>query len=143
MNHSSSDSWCRAIGMINLLIWFVGGIVLESFHGLKAAFYLEDALRRQMWTLAHAHGTILSVICLVLAQFVPTTRVAGQAARRIDRWFAVGACLMPLGFWLGGVVHSEADPGLGILLVPLGGVCAGSAIVMLVVKGWSAPSSTR
>jgi hypothetical protein len=31
-----------------------------------------------------------------------------------------GAILMPLGFFLGGILNSEGDPSLGIALVPLG-----------------------
>lgn len=30
---------------------------------------------------------------------------------------------MPLGFFLGGILNFEGDPSLGILLVPLGGLC--------------------
>ena len=45
------------------------------------------------------------------------------ARRTISRWLRVGALLMPLGFFLGGILNYEGDPSLGILLVPLGGLC--------------------
>jgi hypothetical protein len=41
--------------------------------------------------------------------------------QRIARWLVIGATLMPLGFLLGGILNSEGDPSLGILLVPAGG----------------------
>ena len=42
------------------------------------------------------------------------------------RW---GAVLMPLGFFLGGVLNSEGDPSLGILLVPPGALLLIVALV--------------
>jgi hypothetical protein len=36
---------------------------------------------------------------------------------------------MPIGFFLGGILNSEGDPSLGILLVPLGGLCLLVALV--------------
>jgi hypothetical protein len=45
---------------------------------------------------------------------------------------------MPLGFLLGGVLNSEGDPSLGILLVPAGGVLV---FVALVQAMRSTPSS--
>ena len=45
------------------------GIVLEGLHGLKLGFYLDlsNATRRHMWTLAHAHGTLLGLINIAYA----------------------------------------------------------------------------
>jgi len=37
--------------------------------------------------------------------------------------------LMPLGFFLGGVLNSEGDPSLGILLVPVGALLLVVALV--------------
>lgn len=109
----------------------MSGIALEGANGFKLAAYLEDALRRQMWTLAHAHGTLLSLACLVLAWAGPMASLDAARARRCDRLFAAGAVLLPFGFLLGGVWHSEADPGIGILLVPAGGLLAAAGLVPL------------
>ena len=48
------------------------GVFLETLHGFKAGFYLDasSATRRLMWTLAHAHGTLLSLVHLALAAFL-------------------------------------------------------------------------
>ena len=46
-----------------------------------------------------------------------------KARRSISLWLRVGAATMPLGFFLGGILNFEGDPSLGILLVPIGGVC--------------------
>ena len=123
--------WCRKVGSWGLLAWLLGGVVLEALHGFKLAAYLEDGLRRQMWTLAHAHGTLMSVACLVLAWAGPLAALQSRRARSSDLLFAAGAVLLPLGFLLGGIWHSEADPGIGILLVPAGGLLAACGLGLL------------
>ena len=107
------------------------GLTLEALHAWKVQVYLGSALRRELWTLAHAHGNLLGILCLVFALLAP--RVFGEqrapARRAVERLLAAGAVLMPLGFLLGGVMNSEGDPSLGITLVPLGGALVFVALV--------------
>ncbi|MFQ5492069.1 MAG: hypothetical protein ACE5GE_15235, partial [Phycisphaerae bacterium] len=51
-------------GWWSLLLFVAMGLVLESLHGFKVRFYLDvdNQTRRLMWTLCHAHGTLLAVI---------------------------------------------------------------------------------
>ncbi len=121
-------TWCARTCGWGLFSWLLGGIALEAFNGFKLAPYLEDPIRRQMWTLAHTHGTLLSLVGVVLAWAGPIGSLPPGRARVCDRLFAVGAVLLPLGFVLGGIWHSEADPGIGILLVPAGGLLAAGGI---------------
>jgi hypothetical protein len=74
-----------------------------------------------MWTLAHAHGGMLGILCLVHGCLAPRLLSVRDGARVAAplRWAAV---LMPLGFFAGGVLDHEGDPSLGILLVPCGGI---------------------
>jgi len=120
--------WCRTVGAWGLFVWLSGGIVLEGLNGFKLAHYLEDGMRRDLWTLAHAHGTLLSLACLVLAWAGPLQSLEERRAHWSDRCFAAGAVLLPVGFLLGGAWHSEADPGIGILLVPAGGLLAAAGL---------------
>jgi hypothetical protein len=131
-------TWCGRTGSIGLLAWLAGGIVLEGLHGFKFSVYLEDGMRRQMWTLAHAHGTLLSLASIVLAWAGPLGSLPPARARWCDRLFAAGAVMLPLGFLLGGMWHSEADPGIGILLVPAGGFVAAAGLIAWV----AAPESS-
>jgi hypothetical protein len=50
-----------------LLCFLMLGIVLESLHGFKVGWYLnvDNSTRRLMWTLAHAHGTLLAIVNIV------------------------------------------------------------------------------
>ncbi|MBM4062594.1 MAG: hypothetical protein FJ265_16080 [Planctomycetes bacterium] len=97
------------------------GLTLEALHALKVDVYLGSAMRRELWTLAHAHGNLLGMLCLVFGLFAARLPEA-RAVARLGRVLVAGACLMPLGFLLGGVLNREGDPSPGILLVPLGGL---------------------
>ena len=51
-------------GWWGLLVFLSMGILLEMLHGFKVGAYLDvpNTTRRMMWTLAHAHGTLLSLV---------------------------------------------------------------------------------
>ena len=120
-------------GWLLLAVSLPFGVTLEGLHGFKVQAYLASDMRREMWRLAHAHGTLLGILCLVfaaLAERQVAERIRGSVARQL-RW---GAVLMPLGFFLGGVLNSEGDPSLGILLVPLGALLLVVALVRCAVQ---------
>ena len=107
-------------GWWSLLVFLSLGGALETFHGFKIGWYVDvgNEMRRLMFTLAHAHGTALSLVNIA----------AGLTARHMERsdlrpsvsfsliWAGL---LFPLGFFLGGLVTYGGDPGLGIWLVPI------------------------
>jgi hypothetical protein len=106
-----------------LLCFLVLGIALEGFHALKTGWYLnvDHQTRRLMWTLAHAHGTLIAVLNIVFGASlallsIPNPRTVTFASRCL-----MGAnVLLPAGFFLGGVFSVAGDPGAGIVLVPIG-----------------------
>lgn len=121
------------LGFWLLLIFVPLGLTLEALHALKVPVYLGSALRRELWTLAHAHGNLLGILCLVMAVVGETwlADVARRAAALRDlRWAAV---LMPLGFFAGGVQNYEGDPSYGILLVPVGALFLLLALVRAIL----------
>lgn len=98
------------------------GIVLEALHGFKIGWYLDvgNEMRRLMLSLAHTHGTLLGVINIAAGI---SAKVFGAAVlpSRAAGALKMAAILMPLGFFLGGLVIHDGDPGLGVVLVPIGG----------------------
>lgn len=110
----------RRFGWTALLVWMCAGLLLELFHGLKLGGYLLDPLRRELLTLAHFHGALLSVVNLVYVRWAEAPGLSAAARARASRALIAGSILMPVGFLLGGLQHYEGDPGLGILLAPLG-----------------------
>lgn len=109
-------------GWVLLSIFLPLGLTLEALHALKVPVYLESPMRRELWTLAHAHGNLLGLLCLAFAAVGQRGIPDARARASVSLWLRIGAVLMPLGFFLGGVLNHEGDPSLGILLVPLGGV---------------------
>jgi hypothetical protein len=115
-------------GWLLLAIALPFGVTLEALHGFKVQAYLASEMRREMWRLAHAHGTLLGILCLVFAA-VAETHVPAAIRGRTGAMIRWGAVLMPLGFFLGGILNSEGDPSLGIVLVPAGALLLVVALV--------------
>ena len=120
-----------------LLGFLCMGVVLETLHGFKVGWYLDVAssTRRHMWTLAHAHGTLLAVVNLVFGATVQ--RLPQHARSRLaSHCLLVATVLLPGGFLLGGLFPFSGDPGPGVLLVPVGAVFLALG-VFLVARSWS------
>jgi len=110
----ASQAW------FGLLFWMSMGLLFEGLIGYRSPAYLQDALRRELFRLAHAHGALLSILLLVmnlylLKQLISPPKIAVRALQ-------AGVVLMPFGFLLGGVWHYESDPNFLIFLSPLGGL---------------------
>ncbi|MGY8804371.1 MAG: hypothetical protein ACKVK6_09070 [bacterium] len=121
------------IGWCALLIFLSMGLFLESLHGFKAGFYLDvsSEARRTMWTLSHAHGALISVVNIVFGistTFLPAWPSASRT--RASRCFIGALVLLPLGFFLGGFFIHGGDPGIGVFLVPPGGLLFVAAVFL-------------
>src|SRR5437867_12041836 len=92
-------------GWFSLLVFLTLGVALEVLHAFKVGAYLDvsNSTRRLMWTLAHAHGAILSLVNIGF----------GASLHLLPAWEArlrdfASACLLsatiliPGGFLLGG-----------------------------------------
>jgi hypothetical protein len=111
------------VGWHSLLIFGALGTLLEILHAWKNPAYLGvgNETRRLMWTLAHAHGIGLSLLQI---GFAATLAVMFSALSprlvRASLLLDASTLLMPLGFFLGGAVPYHSDPGIGVILVPIG-----------------------
>ena len=105
-------------------------------HGFKVGWYLKPAFetRRLMWTLGHAHGTLLALLNAVFS--VTILALSGDVGRA-QRWASpciMGASmLLPGGFFLGGIFTYAGDPGIGIFLVPVGAVFLFAGVLLTAV----------
>jgi len=133
-------------GWLSLLVFLTMGAVLEALHGFKVGYYLDVAheTRRHMWTLAHAHGTLLGLVHVALAA-TWAWRPDGRAGRRrvASVCLTSAGLLMPAGFLLGGVFIHAGDPGLGILLVPLGALLLFTAVALVAAGVLADPGEER
>ena len=124
-------------GWCGVLVFLTLGAALEVLHGFKIGFYLDPGskLRREMWTLAHAHGTLLGLLNVAFAAGLPALGSWGAAGLRVASFLLLDAtALIPLGFFLGGLSPTESDPSAGVLLVPLGAVLLFAAVALVVAS---------
>jgi hypothetical protein len=129
------------IGWWGLLVFVALGVALETLHGLKVGGYLDPdrKLRRLLWTLAHAHGTLLSLVNITFALTLDRVGTWGHRRLQLASFLLIDALLLlPAGFFLGGIGHSETDPSPGILLVPVGALALVIAVALI---AWSVPRS--
>ena len=107
-------------GWFGLAGWMVFGLLLEGLLAYKTPAYLNDPQRRELFRLAHSHGSLLSLFLIVAALWAQRS---SPGPRRIVRLaLRCGTVLMPAGFLLAGMWHFESDPGLAIWLVPGGAI---------------------
>ncbi len=112
-------------GWWSLLLFATLGLLLESLQGFKVRAYLDvsNETRRLMWTLAHAHGTLLALVHVIFGLTMRATPPTVMPhLHLISSSLMAASVLLPGGFFLGGIAFYSGDPGLGILLVPVGGV---------------------
>ncbi len=125
-----------ALGWAMVAVFLALGMVLESFHLVKLPLYLEGHLRRELWTLAHAHGTLFGAINVLFGLSACACIAEPERRARAGRLLRTGSLLLPVGFFLGGVGNSEGDPSLFILLVPAGGLLALIALSLTALAAW-------
>ena len=111
------------------------GFALELAHALKLSAYLDVPLRRELLTWAHAHGMGLSLLLLAYA----AVGVVDAASAAAERSLAIGSLLVPLGFLLGSLTLHENDPGVGIVLVPLGALTVLSSLFLVMRAAYRQP----
>ena len=110
-------------GWATLLLFLSVGLILEMLHGFKVSWYLDVGAenRRLRFTLGHSHGALIGLIHLAFSAHAERMKVG--RALSLGSWTLCSATvLLPGGFFLGGVFLLGTDPGLGVLLTPLGGL---------------------
>jgi hypothetical protein len=131
------------LGWWLILAFLSLGIVLEGLHAFKAPWYLDatNEARRLMWTLAHAHGTLLGLLHIAFAAtFFICVRQATGLHAVASKCLTAASLLLPFGFLLGGIYTYGGDPGHGIMLVPVGAVLL---LVAVFVMAWSVSGRRR
>lgn len=122
------------IGWWSLFAFLLLGLLLEALHGLKLGWYLNagNETRRLMFTLAHAHGTLVALVHLAFAALLRHAPNFPDARRQLaSRCLVAAGFLLPLGFLSGGIVIYGGDPGLtAVLLVPTGAVLLAFGVLL-------------
>jgi hypothetical protein len=107
-------------GWISLATWIVFGLLIEGLIGFRSPGLLDDSVRREMFRLAHAHGTLLNLVLIAAAICARLDLI--RLGRATSLGLRTAVVLLPVGFLLAGLWHFKDDPGIAIFLVPLGAV---------------------
>ncbi len=103
---------------LSLALWISFGLLIEGLIGYRIPALLDDPMRRDLFRLAHAHGTLLNLLLIAAAI---CARLRMIYLRPWASWaLRTAVVLLPVGFLLAGIWHYQDDPGLGIWLVPVG-----------------------
>src|SRR4249920_2733827 len=102
-------------GWISLALWITFGILFEGLCIFRFPL-LNDAVRREMFRLAYAHGTLLNLVLIAAAICARLDLIRVGFKTSVGLRSAV--VLLPAGFLFSGLWHFRDEPGLAILLVP-------------------------
>jgi len=137
----------QRVGWWSLVGFLVLGFVLEALHGLKVSWYLDAGMqpRRFMWTLAHAHGTLVALVNIAFALTLRTQPCADVWVRRASPCLVSASILLPGGFFLGGVSVHGGDPNPAVIVVPLAALVliCGAVFAALALGGARGETATR
>jgi len=121
-------------GWTLLALGLLFGVTLEALEAFRVSWIVRDAWRNRLWSLAHFHADALGLVNLVYRPWAGALPEPG--GRTASRLLVIGSALVPLGFLLGGLAHSEGDPGMGIFLVPIGAALVISVAARQAIRAW-------
>ena len=125
-----------SFGWWALFVFLILGLGLEAMHAFKFGYYLDSSneTRRLMWRLAHAHGTLIALVHISFALSLPLLLQSPSLPPSLSlasRCLYGCGVLLPLGFFLGGIFVYGGDPGLAVLLAPVGALLGAVALFLI------------
>ncbi len=125
-------------GWLSVAIWMSVGLLLEGLLGYKIPAYLNDPQRRELFRLAHTHGTFLGLVLVAAA--LCAERYESQIPRIARMALKTGSILMPVGFLLAGIWHPEGDPGPAIWIVPPAALMLIFGVIAIILAFFKKPT---
>ena len=119
-----------------ILLITVSGVVFGGLSLLmnivkKIPGYMDNPVRRSLWTAGHAHAGVLVLFALVALPYIDQADYSDGLKSLIRLLIVAAPILMPLGFFLSIVKPSDSKPNKLILLVPLGGASIAIGTLLL------------
>jgi hypothetical protein len=119
-------------GLVGIAVWMSFGLLLEGLIAFRIPDYLSDPVTREMFRLAHAHGTLLSLVLVAVGLSANADYISPANAGKLA--LHIGSVMMPVGFMLGGIGNYESDPNPLVFFAPLGGIMVIFGIVVSAVS---------
>jgi hypothetical protein len=114
---------------IGIAAWMSFGLLLEGFIGFRVSAYMSIPIRRELFQLAHTHGTLLSLLLLLATLTISKHLVYPNKFSLLS--LRIGTVLMPFGFLLGGIWTNKDEPNMFVFLAPIGGILVIFGIINL------------
>ncbi|MEO3928337.1 hypothetical protein ABGB07_31360 [Micromonosporaceae bacterium B7E4] len=128
---SSATQTTAAILLITVSTIAFGGLSLLMHLVRRIPGYLDNPVRRALWTAGHAHAGVLVLFALVALLYLDRADY-GDGMRTLIRVLLVAApILMPIGFFLSVVRPSDTRPNRLIWLVGVGGASLMAGTLLL------------
>ena len=104
---SAANNRLDSPGVDSLAVWIVFGLLIEGLIGFRSPVLLDDSTRRDMFRLAHAHGTLLNLVLIAAAICARLDLI--RFGRVTSLGLRAAVVLLPGGFLLGGIWHSKTN----------------------------------
>ena len=108
-----------------------GGVSLLRFISGRVPGYLDNPVRRALFTAGHAHAGVLVLLALVGLLYVDRADLSDGAKHLVRESLAVAPMLVSAGFFLSIVSPAATRPGRLIVLVYLGAASLAIGLVTL------------
>lgn len=128
---SSATLTTAAILLITVSTIAFGGLSLLMQIVRRIPGYLDNPVRRGLWTAGHAHAGVLVILTLVALPYLDHTDYADGMKALIRTLLVAAPILMPLGFFLSIVRPTDTRPSKLIWLVPTGGASLTAGTLLL------------
>lgn len=108
-----------------------GGLSLLMSIVKRIPGYLDNPVRRALWTAGHAHAGVLVIFALVALPYLDETGYGTGTQTLVRALLVAPPIVMSLGFFLSVVRPSDTKPNKLIWLVPLGGASLAAGTLTL------------
>jgi len=128
-----TDASLQTAGIILIVVPTIqfGGYVLLRHLALGIPGYLDNPVRRGLFTAGHAHAGVLVILALVGLLYVDTADLSGGARSLVRATLAFAPIFMSAGFFLSVASPNATKPNRFILLVYLGALSLLAGVLTL------------
>ncbi|MEV6374192.1 hypothetical protein D7147_28355 [Micromonospora musae] len=128
---SSATLTTAGILLITVVAVSYGGLTLLMHVARRKTGYLDNPVRRGLWTAGHAHAGVLVLFALAVLPYVDQADASDGTRTLIRALLVAPPILMPLGFFLSVVRPQDTRPNKLIWLTVAGGasLVAGSLLL--------------
>ncbi|MET8361776.1 hypothetical protein [Micromonospora sp. NPDC005171] len=128
---SSATLTTAGILLITVVAVAFGGLTLLAHLARRKAGYLDNPVRRGLWTAGHAHAGVLVLFALAVLPYVDQADASNDTRTLIRSLLVAAPILMPLGFFLSVARPQDTRPNKLIWLTVAGGVSVSAGALLL------------